>query len=586
MQWLKHNKISAILCMLAAVFSIKALREPDIWWQLRTGQWIIANNSVPHADNFSSLASGRPWINIKWGWEWFIAHYDNFFGIDSIVIVQVIVSMLIMLFVVKLCTLYMLPQTQVSLLSLIICVLAMQYRFVSRPEMMSHLLSLLYFYITNRSQTKGDIKVLYLLPFLQIIWCNMHEAFGMGNIIIFIGLFASLLNYKSKIQLTKHLGLVATLSVLSNVINPRGVKLLASPFDIFNQVNTNKYTTELANFLDPVYWRVESFIFISILAVVIYSVLSNKKIILNRFTNFYWLGACAMVLIAFLAYRNIIFAIMFLSPAFVHSMQQLWHNLSSKFSGLRKIKRLSIPYLMATVIYGAVITNNYYGAIGSNDRYGAQILSSNTPVAAVNFIKSKGLDKYEGFADYLGSSYAMYSLQPNFKSYLDLRDLDVFTSADFEQYKKIFEKPEQFLVLDKKENYKYALLVRKNTEPLQNYLHNDSIYACVYVDAVAAVYEKTDNFSNEDIYSYCENIDQSTSAQIVSLLFNPFFKPYNYEALPYDYDAASYYFNAGRVRLAISRINRYINNYPDDPKGPELLSAINEAVAKQKAAGK
>jgi len=64
------DKLTLIFCYLIAfALSIKNFREPDLWWQIRTGEWILQNHSVPRVDVFSYTMQGAEWINIKWGFE-------------------------------------------------------------------------------------------------------------------------------------------------------------------------------------------------------------------------------------------------------------------------------------------------------------------------------------------------------------------------------------------------------------------------------------------------------------------------------------------------------------------------------------
>ena len=42
------------------------LREPDMWWHVKTGQMILTNGSVPQVDSFSHSFSGSPWIAKEW----------------------------------------------------------------------------------------------------------------------------------------------------------------------------------------------------------------------------------------------------------------------------------------------------------------------------------------------------------------------------------------------------------------------------------------------------------------------------------------------------------------------------------------
>src|SRR5262245_59756863 len=81
--------------LLAFALSIKSFREPDLWWQIRTGEWILEHNAVPKTDVFSYSMQGTPWINIKWGFEAAAAFVARLLGPESVFILQAMVSCLL-----------------------------------------------------------------------------------------------------------------------------------------------------------------------------------------------------------------------------------------------------------------------------------------------------------------------------------------------------------------------------------------------------------------------------------------------------------------------------------------------------------
>src|SRR5260370_36802100 len=40
--------------------------DPDIWWHLKTGEWIMQHRAVPHTDPFSYTRAGQPLIAHEW----------------------------------------------------------------------------------------------------------------------------------------------------------------------------------------------------------------------------------------------------------------------------------------------------------------------------------------------------------------------------------------------------------------------------------------------------------------------------------------------------------------------------------------
>ena len=56
--------ILVVLYALPAVVTLRPVGQPvydpDIWWHLRTGQWVVEHGTVPQTDPFSRLE--RPWV--------------------------------------------------------------------------------------------------------------------------------------------------------------------------------------------------------------------------------------------------------------------------------------------------------------------------------------------------------------------------------------------------------------------------------------------------------------------------------------------------------------------------------------------
>ena len=52
--------------VFVVIYREKMLGDPDIWWHIRTGQWIWDQGAFPTTDPFSHTFAGRPWIAKEW----------------------------------------------------------------------------------------------------------------------------------------------------------------------------------------------------------------------------------------------------------------------------------------------------------------------------------------------------------------------------------------------------------------------------------------------------------------------------------------------------------------------------------------
>ncbi len=56
----------AIFFVCLFVLTAREISDPDFWWHLRTGEYIVQTATVPRADVFSGTVAGRPWVAHEW----------------------------------------------------------------------------------------------------------------------------------------------------------------------------------------------------------------------------------------------------------------------------------------------------------------------------------------------------------------------------------------------------------------------------------------------------------------------------------------------------------------------------------------
>ncbi len=56
---------ATVLYLVVLLVGDELLNDPDTYWHLAVGEWILANG-FPHADPFSATQAGAPWIAKEW----------------------------------------------------------------------------------------------------------------------------------------------------------------------------------------------------------------------------------------------------------------------------------------------------------------------------------------------------------------------------------------------------------------------------------------------------------------------------------------------------------------------------------------
>jgi hypothetical protein len=180
-----HEETIRRLLILVALYAIPAVMvmrpvlDPDIWWHLRTGQWIIEHGAVPHTDTFSIYGMGKPWIAYSWLVEVLVYGLYSWFGLIGILLYAVIMSLAVVLaihhLIAKREPRFVVASSLVGLVTIAILPVLSE-----RPW----LFTILFFTLTLDavlSLREGtSTKAVWLLPLMYAFWANMHIQFVYG----------------------------------------------------------------------------------------------------------------------------------------------------------------------------------------------------------------------------------------------------------------------------------------------------------------------------------------------------------------------------------------------------------------------
>ena len=586
------KKLPVVLCYLVAfVFGMKQLREPDIWWQLLAGRWMVENGAVTHTDMFSYTMAGQRWINVKWLYEIFIHILEKGFGPEGVILLQAVVNVAILwtLFhTLKQVRAYFRVSVSnfFTVVAALLFFVIVEYRMSGRPEMVSHLMCALFLsYLWCYPQLRW--KQLIWPVVLQCIWANMHEGYPVG--IVMLGSFAagSFISFimtrdKQNLQVAIRASVLVAAAAIAILLNPNGITLWTQPFEIYRQVWVNKYTTELFSYKDAMYWTLQAKLHIAVLiAVLIYWGTKVFKAFRTKDNSFftpvfvsYFLWIILFGYLSLTANRNIPFAQIVLFPSVPIMLGDLVcrFKLNSKSfyrSAARYSAQLSI--LVAAVFYIAIVSNRYYKATDSPNRYGIHTSLLHNPKGAADFINQHNI-KGTAFSDYFVSSYMLWALYPDFRSYIDLRDLDIFPSSFFDDYFSIYNQPSKFNELDKKYDFNYVVLSTSQLAALQEQLYWKEGYNLIYVDPVSCIFLKSsqenerlnNDRSIQELFSWSEPFEDPAWASMLTRLLNPAADFSNEENVHAPIHAARFYNQVKNYPLAIKILQPNMGDFEEN----------------------
>lgn len=536
-----------LIFLCATALSLQSIIEPDLWWQLATGKQILQNLKIPTHDSFSFTYDGTLWINIKWGSELLMALVEQILGPECVPLIQTLVWGGILIFVILYINYFIKAhsiehyKTPVLLIILSLCLLSISYRMNARPEMFTHLFTIAFIYLLKaRIKNKSTLLLIFIL---QVCWTNLHEAFGMGVVICGIytlGYLADYLIRKEQYILKAFIhSCIATFTAFVAIaINPYGTKMYAQIYEIYSQLGSNKFTTELEPYTSYFYWKWPAYLQLTLLtatlAFLIGSILkvkSGKR--LKHFSLTY--GMSSIILLAAFtylakdAYRNILFIYWAIIPFLIPLIVAIIRIPEKKIILYQSVTITSVIIIAWHLIfYVGIVSNKFYKLTYTNQCFGLQVHSAKNPAGAALFMQSKGMQQQKLYTDYLSSSYFLYKLQPDFRSFIDLRDLDIFPDSFFRANTEAIYLYDKFKLLEQTYSLTGAAVLNNQFDKLCKNLYKDSTYALVYADALISVFSKTKSKSSEyaDVFRTHPTSISGSFATFINHLFNPWWKPY------------------------------------------------------------
>ena len=475
------------------------LNDGDAGYHIRAGEYILHNFSVPKYDIFSYISPPLPWVAHEWLSEVIMALVHEFSGLTGIVI---FFSLLIGL------TYFLLFKFSQSLncnfvltaLIVLLATVSSSIHWFARPHIFSLVLIVVWYAILDNYQYKAKDR-LYLLPFLMLLWVNLHGGFITGFILLGVyfggNLIAFLFSTEDRRRLAmgkcNRIAIVALVSLLFSLLNPRGYSILLFPF----RMVSNQFVMEnVLEFRSPNFHVVLPFLYLFVLTV---GVLAVSRTSLN---------AIELMLVLLFAYMSLysarsipVFAII-VTPILLRQIQSMLHNVNNRSVNVFRVrsKNLEITDASARGHLWPIISIVTVCVLAVNDRIVFKFDESRMPVAAVEFLKKERLSGNMFNDDEFGD-YLIYAAWPEYKVFFDGRS-DMYGETWGKQYLKVANiQPGWERTIDKNN---IAWVFSSARSPLSTILLEKEGWKLIYADNVAHIYLKStpQNQSLMNRYSY------------------------------------------------------------------------------------
>ncbi len=165
------------------------VRDPDIWWHLKVGDWVVQHHAVPHVGIFSRTAGNYPWVAYSWGYEVLLSYAYSWFGLVGFALFGVLlttaVAFVLFWMLYRLC-----GEFWLAWILAVAGSIAFVFSLLPRPVFVTMILFTVVLTFFLQAQRTGRMQLLWWLPLVFVLWAHIHVQFIYGLFVI--GLFVGI----------------------------------------------------------------------------------------------------------------------------------------------------------------------------------------------------------------------------------------------------------------------------------------------------------------------------------------------------------------------------------------------------------
>ena len=471
---LRRLVIVVLLYSIPASQAMVPLIDPDIWWHLRTGQWIVDHAQVPATDSFSAYGMGKRWVAYSWLYEILVYALFTKLGLMGILVFTVSMSLLIALVLHG-----VLRRARLPFIAEVFLVAVALGAMSSLLSPRSWLFSILFFtvelFILFHVRRTDKITPLLALPPLFVLWANLHMQFIYGLAALGLFLMEVLLSRLPSLSLyPRHrpnispgrVSLLLLACLVATLITPYHFRLYIPIFEVIGQTGAFQLILELL----PISFRTFTDWLVIGLAIGGAFVLGWQRAWLPFPTLLLLMGT----FLAFRARRDV--WVLVLAAVFI---------ISEFGRFVRSEPSFAFTKLRIICIIVALTLGSYLIALRRHisEQQLESVVERKFPVAAVRFVNEKN---YSGplYNDFGWGGYLIWTL-PRLLVSMDGR-MNVHGDQRIERSVKTWSGLRGWE--SDPELMKARLVIGGANKALTNLMRMDSRFKLVYEDATAAVF--------------------------------------------------------------------------------------------------
>lgn len=481
-----------------ALFDSVRFADPDLFCHLYSGKEIVEERSVPSTDTHSFSVYGEKWIDYEWGMRaLFFLMYD-WLGPSGLVLFRIAIAILL-LTVLFLSAMRLSGSAVISSFALILGAAAFSRYFLFRTQLITFFfLALLVLLLIEIK--RGKRAFLFVVPFVFLVWANLHGGFPLGLVIVALFIFSEILprkerehaneNYRCEVLRHRVKQIMIPLciflvSLFITLLNPYGVDLWKGILGtIFGS-----FTPELSEwkpaYAFPFSLLIWFYIFLIMFAI---TFIAAKKRISFDLLLFMLLGYLSITKVRFVP----LFAII-LTPYLAHNLKLIGDRIEQTGKVLMKTGSYALMSLRGVLVAVVLLPLIVKGAQGQLHPH-LKIFKTDfyQPVSAVKIMKENGMAG-NVMNEYDWGGYIHWEI-PQIKIFVDGRSDTVYPKSTTDEWTLFINGREGWSKVP--DRYGADVILIRTQQEVNKALQGSGRWKIIYFDNISSLYVDMESSRN------------------------------------------------------------------------------------------
>ena len=174
------------LAVLVGSYICLPVADPDLWWHITVGRWIVAHKEIPTVDYWNMFSNAQLWRAYSWSSEIALALIEGWFGGEGLAIAQIFLGVGLALCLQCVCS-RLSRDYYIGALVGTYATVASYNNFTLRPQVLVWMFFALVICVADEIASKGISRGrLLLLALIGSLWANTHltAVLGLGAVML------------------------------------------------------------------------------------------------------------------------------------------------------------------------------------------------------------------------------------------------------------------------------------------------------------------------------------------------------------------------------------------------------------------